>query len=209
DLTPLKTKVVEAMGNEHTFDLWFSQLLHYSLVETVTENYSDFSSIAAAVFDMVAQKFNKTVAEEKKHSILSTIKELPPHSDVLPALERLKNNRFKIVALTNGNQEVVEKQLAHANIDHFFNRIFSVEQVARYKPHRSTYESVLEIMKVPAKETLMVAAHAWDLIGAKRAGMQTAFVIREGKSMYPLSEQPDLTGKTILEIAEKIGFKTL
>ena len=207
DMAPLRNKVNQALGSESAFDLWFNKLLHYSLIESITENYTDFSSIAAAVFEMVAEGSKKRVSEAKKNSVLSTITKLPAHLDVRPALEQLEKHQIPLVALTNGNQEVVEKQLAHANIAHFFDHIFSVEkQGQRYKPHRRPYDSVLEIMQVKAEDSLMIAAHAWDIMGAQRAGMRTAFVEREGKSMYPLAPTPDFTAKTVLGVVEKIGI---
>lgn len=204
DLAPLKTKVNAALSNDLAFDLWFRQLLHYSLVESVTDSYSDFSSIAYAIFQMVAKRFDRSVPEEQVKSILGTIKKLPPHTDVPLGLELLKNAGIPLVALTNGNREVAEQQLAHARIDHFFDEISSVEKVGRFKPHPAPYQNVLQNAKVKSGDALMVAAHAWDIFGAKRVGMSTAFVQREGKSLYPLDEHPDLIGKTVLEIAEKI-----
>lgn len=204
DLNPLKLKVNQALGNDIAFDLWFSTLLHYSLVETVTENYADFSSMAAAIFRLVSQKFESDISDEEIASILETIKVLPPHSDVMEALTKLEKAGFTLVALTNGNQEVAENQLEFAGLDSFFRHITSVEHVGRYKPHADAYRFVLDKMKIAAKDGLMVAAHGWDIVGANRAGMQTAFVEREGKFVYPLGERPDLTGTTLIEVAEKL-----
>ncbi len=204
DLHPLKLKVNQALDNDIAFDLWFSALLHYSLVETVTEKYADFSSMAAAIFRMVSQKFEIDISDEEIVSILATIKKLPPHSDVMEALIRLEKAGFTLLALTNGNQEVAENQLVYAEIDSFFTHIISVEYVGRYKPHGEPYRFALDKMKIAAKDALMVASHGWDIVGANRAGMQTAFVEREGKFVYPLGERPDLTGKTVLEVAEKL-----
>lgn len=204
DLNPLKSKVNQALGNHEAFDVWFSMLLHYSLVETVTNTYSDFSSIANATFKMVSQKFEVDISDEKIASILSTIKSLPPHSDVIEALTHLEKEGFTMVALTNGNQGVAENQLKYAGLDSFFKNIISVEHVKRYKPHANAYRFVLDKMSTPAEDTLMVAAHGWDIVGGKRAGMKTAFIMRKGKFMYPLGERPDLTGKTVLEVAKKL-----
>ncbi len=204
DLSPLKTKVNQVMGSDLAFDLWFSNLLHYSLVETVTGNYADFSSIAAVTFRMVAQKLEIEIDDDKITSTLEAIKSLPPHSDVIPALTGLEKAEFAMVALTNGNQDVAETQLANAKLDGFFKSIISVENVGRYKPHPDPYTFILEKMEISSANAILVAAHGWDIVGAKRAGMQTAFVERKEKSMYALGESPDFTGRTVLEVAEKL-----
>ncbi len=63
DLSPLKDSINSALENDLGFEVWFPQLLHYSLVETLTGNYRDFSEIAAAVFKMTAEKFNKNFSD--------------------------------------------------------------------------------------------------------------------------------------------------
>ncbi len=189
DLNPLKDKVNHALGNDLAFNLWFSKLLHYSLVETVTEHYSDFSSIAASTFQMVAQNFKVDIPDAKVDSILATIKSLPPHKDVIAALTLLQNAGFTMVALTNGNQEVADKQLIDSGIAPFLKQIISVEHVGRYKPHVDAYTYVLNVLSVAAKEAMMIAAHGWDIVGARRAGMQTAFVARAGQIYLSIGEK--------------------
>lgn len=46
----------------------------------------------------------------------------------------------------------------------------------------------------------MVAAHAWDLVGAKNTGLQTAFLSRSGAALYPIAEYPDCIVNDIHEL---------
>lgn len=204
DLSPLKSRINEVLNSESAFDIWFQTLLHYSLVETLTESYQDFSSIARATLKMVSFKIEVQLSESEITFILGKIKELPPHSHVSEALERLDKSRFLLVAFSNGNKEVLKKQLQFAGIDHFFNAIFSVEDIQQYKPKATSYQYVVNEMKIPEKDTMMIAAHGWDIVGAKRTGLKTAFIEREGKMPYPLGEDPDISGKTVLDIAKKL-----
>lgn len=48
----------------------------------------------------------------------------------------------------------------------------------------------------------MVAAHGWDVAGAKAAGLQTAFVARPAKAIYPLATKPDYIVKDLAELVE-------
>ncbi len=50
----------------------------------------------------------------------------------------------------------------------------------------------------------MIAAHGWDISGAISAGMQTAFIEREGQALYPLAANATYTGKDLTEIATNI-----
>ena len=42
--------------------------------------------------------------------------------------------------------------------------------------------------------------NGWDVAGAKAAGMQTAFVARPGKALYPLAQAPDYVVKDLNEL---------
>jgi len=50
----------------------------------------------------------------------------------------------------------------------------------------------------------MIAAHAWDVTGAIRAGCAAAFVARPNMALDPSGEQPDVVGADLREIAELI-----
>src|SRR5680860_40693 len=56
DLAPLKASVGKALGGREEFlPLWFSMMLHYSLVETLTGHYHSFEEIGTAALMMVAK----------------------------------------------------------------------------------------------------------------------------------------------------------
>jgi len=205
DMQPLKDSINKALENPYAFDIWFPQLLQYSLVETITGTYHDFSEIAAGVFKMTAQKLEKDFSDNEVKQILSKISELQPHEDVPHGLANLKEQGYILVALTNGKPRVALEQLKYAGLSSYFDKILSVEVVNKYKPAPETYNYVAKMFTVANSEAMLVAAHGWDITGAKRAGLRTAFVNRPGKSLYPLAESPDLTISTILELANSLN----
>lgn len=201
DLTPLQEKVNLIFKNKNAFDIWFQMLLHYSLVETVTGRFKGFSSIGKATFTMLMEKMEILLSESQIDDILGTIRKLPPYKDVIPALRKLKESGFTLVALTNGTTVVLNAQLQSADIDQFFDAKISVEEIQKYKPHRDTYQYVLNKLNVPPEQAIMIAAHAWDIMGAQRAGLQTAFIERPGRVIYPLAKTPTYKKRTVLELA--------
>ncbi|MBZ9728937.1 haloacid dehalogenase type II [Salegentibacter sp. JZCK2] len=205
NLIPLKEEVNAALQNEMGFDVWFPKLLHYSLVETTTGNYSNFSEIAAATFKMISGKFDKEFSDPEIKNILSEITKLPPYPDVKPGLEQLKNEGYKLIAFSNGKPDILKVQLKFAEIDSYFDGIHSVEEIKKYKPHPESYKHILRKYQVTPKRALMVAAHAWDIMGAKRAKLQTCFVERPGKNLFELAENPDFSVLGITEIPEQIN----
>ncbi|MBT8318835.1 MAG: haloacid dehalogenase type II, partial [Gramella sp.] len=107
DLGPLKDSIDAALGNGAA-EVWFAELLHYSLVESITGSYQDFSAIAAAVLKMNALKNKKDPSRERVSDILSPITRLQPYPDVKQGLRKLTNGGFKLVAFSNGKPSVLE-----------------------------------------------------------------------------------------------------
>lgn len=201
DLEPMKRAINEALSSPVAFENWFSKLLQYSMMETMTGRYRDFGEIGIFALNIVAQKHSKTLSEDKIQHILERIRHLAAHPDVPGALKKLKDAGFTLIALTNGGQATVEKQLEYAQLTPFFRAIYSVAPVQKFKPHPDTYKYVLQQQKRPAADAILVAAHDWDIYGAQRAGLQAAFISRSGHYLYPGGRVPQYTSRTLEELA--------
>ncbi|GAF03362.1 haloacid dehalogenase type II [Saccharicrinis fermentans] len=209
DMAPLKKSVGKALnGREDLLPLWFSTMLHYSLVETLSGSYHHFGEIGTAALMMVAETQGIDMNyEDAKRSIVTPLRSLPPHADVLAGLKALKKDRYYIVSLTNSSAKGVETQFVNAGLTSYFQKRYTVESIQKYKPHPQTYQMVLDDLDVKPEEVLMVAAHAWDLAGAKNAGLQTAFIARPGKVLYPNVERPDYVVNNLLELVDLLQQK--
>ena len=202
DLTPLKVSVENYLNNEpHLAELWFSKMLHYSLVLNETQQFQTFDKIGLAVLEMICDALNISFSKAEAKETLSTIKKLPAHQDVKSGLLKLKENGFQLKAISNGSQKVLETQLAYAELTSLFDEIISVEKFQTYKPNQKVYRQI-QPKSIQPEECLLVAAHAWDLMGANSCGWQTAFVKRESKSWFPLAEKPTYNIKNIEELAD-------
>ncbi|MFD1692215.1 HAD-IA family hydrolase [Azotobacter chroococcum] len=130
---------------------------------------------------------------------------LPAHPEVREGLQALKNQGYTLVTLTNSTRRGVQTQLENAGLADLFADNLSIEEIKLYKPHLRTYRWAAERMGVKLEETLLVAAHGWDVAGAKAAGMPAIFVARPGQTLYPLAAEPDRTVKDIRELAAVLG----
>ena len=194
DLTPLVASVGEALGGRPELaPLWFTTLLQYSLVATVADRYSDFGEIGAACLRMVARNHGIELDERAAQRHLAPMRSLPPHPDVIPALERLRTAGFRLATLTNSSTAAVADQMRNAGLAGFFESSLSVEEVGLYKPHAHVYRWAARRVGVDVSGCLLVAAHGWDVAGASWAGMRTAFVARPGQQAFPPGPAIDIT----------------
>ncbi|WP_300433841.1 haloacid dehalogenase type II [Christiangramia sp.] len=204
DLTPLKQSINKSLGDEQAANIWFAELLQYALVESITNSYHDFSKIAASVLAMNARKNELNFSEERIKEILEPINKLSAYPDVKPGLIQLKNSGYQLIAFSNGKPSVLTEQLEYAGISEYFDSILSVESVKKYKPHPETYNYAVKQAGVEKQHAMMVAAHAWDITGAMRAGLKTAFILRPGKFPFPLSEKPTFEVRNIEVLASEL-----
>lgn len=204
DMTPLKEKVNSLLHNSQGFHIWFGLMLQYSLVDTVVRKFHPFPDIGGATLDMAATALQTPVSEGEKKKVLSLITQLPPHPDVVAALESLKEAGFRLFTLTNSPRKTLEAQLDFAQLHPYFEQALSVDAVQLYKPAAETYRYAAEKAGTDVRKLMMIAAHGWDLAGATAAGLQTAFVARKGQALYGLSEKPTREGKDLLEISKQL-----
>ena len=131
------------------------RLLHHALCLTVLGEWTPLDELAAALDPELAKR----------------LPELEPFADAVPALERVRQGGDEALVLTNGGRASTEGLLERGGMAGLVAEIHSVEEVERYKPHPAVYELL------PAGATL-VAAHAWDVTGARSTGRPAVWVDR-------------------------------
>lgn len=193
DLQGMQSSVSEALGGrEDLMQLWFSTMLHHSLVDTVTERYHDFGTIGVNALLMVAETHDIELTEEAARDAIATpLQNLPAHPDVVAGLKALKAQGYTLISFTNSSNKGVQTQFENAGLTELFDQRLSIEDIKIYKPDLRAYEWALDKAGVEPGEAMMVAAHGWDIAGAKAAGMKATFVSRPGKALYPLAIEPD------------------
>lgn len=204
ELTALDPPFERAFGRPGVRREWFGQFLQSAFVSTITDSYTDFGTIGRAALEMVAQRNGIDLAADDRDAILGTMRQLPPYPEVPAALERLRDAGLRVAALTNSTKAVATAQLTNAGLAPLFEQILSADTARRLKPAREAYEGAAIELGVEVSGIRLVAAHAWDVAGALRAGAAAAFVARRGMVLDPLVPAPDIVGANLAEVAERI-----
>lgn len=205
DTGPLKQQIGDLLQDPSAGNLWFTTMLQYSLVMTVSGQYTGLPEIGVATLQMVARNSDIALDEQQAKQIVGGMRTLSAHPDVVPGLERLKKAGVRMATLTNSSQDGAKAQLQHAGLDAFFERQLSVEQTRKFKPHAAVYEWAAAQMGVQPAECMLVAAHGWDVAGAKWAGLRGAFIARELQQKFPLAPAPDIDVPDLTALATQLG----
>jgi 2-haloacid dehalogenase len=204
DLRALDPAFARIFGDATVRREWFSQMIQSALVATVTGAYATFGQIGDAALAMLAERRGVALSAEERRQVLSGMRSLPAHPDVRPALEQLRASGLRLATLTNSTAEVAEAQLAHAGLSDLFELRLSADAVRRLKPAAEAYQMAAERLGVERADIRLIAAHAWDIAGALRAGCAAAFVARPGMVLDPLVPAPDLVGADMHAVVAQI-----
>jgi 2-haloacid dehalogenase len=202
DLAALDPLFERAFGDAGVRKLWFNQMLQSAFVSVMTDAYVTFGEAAGAALGMTEERQGVEISEEDRREILGGLRDLPPHPEVPESLDLLREAGFRLATLTNGTQEVAEAQIQNAGLGGRFEQVLSADTAKRLKPAPAPYRMAARALEIQDREMRLVAAHAWDVAGALRAGCAAAFVARQ--PFDPLVERPDVVGADLAEVAEGI-----
>ncbi|ASR37152.1 haloacid dehalogenase, type II [Prauserella marina] len=125
-----------------------------------------------------------------------------PWPDVARGLERLAGH-FPLVALSNASRTALLRLDAGAGLR--WHQAVSAQDVRSYKPDPAVYELAIEVAGVAAERLLMIAAYAWDLRAARKAGLRTAYVARPVGDPPAPGERFDHHARDLADLAAQLG----
>lgn len=204
DLAALDPHFELIFGSASVRREWFSNLLQSAFVGLIVHDYRDFTVLGRAALEMTAAKHHVQLSSADTATVLRGISTLPPHDDVVDALQRLHAAGFRLATLSNSTLATSQAQLEYAGLTHYFERILSADNVRRLKPAPEPYQMAAQQFGVAMGDIRLIAAHAWDTTGALHAGCRAAFVARPGAVLDPAFESPDIVGQSLMDVVERI-----
>ncbi len=183
--------------------LWRRKQLEYTWLRTLMDDYRDFSEITADALVYACRQLQL----QPKPSVLSDLIEhyyrLEIFPDVLEALPRLQPH-FKLAILSNADTNLLEEAVKYNRIAPYLAAVLSVDAIRRFKPSPEVYRLPARELGLDSRRLLFVSTNAWDVCGAKAAGLRVAWLQRQPTAMEELGQQPDLIVNDLHELTKKI-----
>ena len=198
DLEPLRGRFVRAGAAPDALELWFARTLHAAAALTLAGSFEPFPRIAEATLQSVLAQ--RGLDPGRAREIVAGLGELEAFPEARAALARLADEGFELLVLTNGSRENTRSLLRRSRLDGYVSRIVTTEDVGAYKPHPRPYRFALEQLRRPAGAVTLVAAHAWDVAGARAVGMHTVWISRLERR-WPLPIAPATAAADLEEAA--------
>lgn len=180
---------------------WFAGVLRDAFALAALGDNPSFADLATASLEA-------RLGPGAAGPVLDAFRALEPHPDVVPGLQSLAALGLRVVTLSNGSAGVaralLEERLAAAGEPGAVEAYLSVEDAPAWKPVAAAYEHALAVTGVDAAEALMVAVHPWDIEGARRAGLRTAWLRRDRPGWPAAFARADLEATDLLDLARML-----
>lgn len=208
DMSPLAARFEDVGAPNLLAQTWFAEVLRDGFALAASGMAEPFSRLTAETLrlKLEGQDLDRDLDEAVEH-VLSGFAALAVHPDVPEGLNALAELGVRLVTLSNGSAQVAETLLEHAGVRPLFERLLSVEEAGIWKPASGAYDYALAACGVAPEGAMLVAVHPWDINGAARAGLGTAWINRaEGR--YPAHfTAPDLAVASLPELARAIRLR--
>jgi len=145
---------------------------------------------------------NIPFTEVEVRGLMQAWQGLTPYADVAEGLRRLRK-RYKLVALSNGEQPYLE-HLEKERMRFGFDALISVQRAGVFKPHPAVYRTGALVLGREPHEIMMVAAHAFDIMGARACGYRGAYVNRYRLPYEESPFKPDIEVRDFVELADRL-----
>ena len=197
---PLRALVGEQAGR--FAELWRSKQLEYSFRRGLMRRYVDFDVCTRQALRYTQQALRCELPESDRDRLLEAYLYLPLFPEVAASLTAFKAQGHRLVAFTNGVEASIRALLANAGVLSQLEDVVSVDDLRTFKPDPAVYDYLARRTGHPPAETWLVSSNAWDVIGAKAAGLRAAWVKRQPESVFdPWEVEPDVVVNGLDELA--------
>jgi 2-haloacid dehalogenase len=169
--------------------------------------WANLDTLHRESLDDLLRELNVTADDHTRDKLAHTWHRLPAWPDTVSGLAQLRA-KYTTAALSNGGFALMTNLIKGAALP--FDCILSAELARTYKPSAAVYHTAASLLDIHPNQILMVAAHKWDLEGARAAGLHTAFVHRPlekgptRKADHPEDTEADLHAQSFLDLATQL-----
>ena len=168
--------------------------------------WGNFDDLHLVTLDDLLTERDLELSVEERRRLVAAWHRLDPWPDVRTGLDALRAQRV-VAMLSNGHVALLVDLARHGDLR--FDCVLSAELAQAYKPAPEAYLTAARLLDVEAGELMLVAAHPWDLDGARGAGLRTAFVDRpleygEGSAAREDPDADESVGD-LLELAQRVA----
>nr|WP_290227495.1 HAD family hydrolase [Trichocoleus desertorum] len=196
-----RQQLIEMGAPAQALELWFAQTLRDAFALSHAGGYCSLKQVLEAELPRTLKLLGVEANAKQQAQAIAAFSQLELQPDALEAFQKLSQAGWQLIALTNGSEESTHKLLEQSGSLEYFANVFSCDAIQKTKPHPEVYA-------LPHQEILgdawMIAAHAWDIAGAARAGYKTAFITQQEGDYLSVYPKPDVIANSLLSAVDQM-----
>jgi 2-haloacid dehalogenase len=199
DLDPIGDRLEEVGQPAAVLGPFFMRFQRDAMALTLAGEVADFNATARQSLHVETKH---VMSDDDVAHVLEGFATVPAFPDAAPALRKLSEAGVKIGCLTVGDPDNTRSFLDRAGLETYVDQVVTCDAVGTWKPAAAVYHHSAEVLGCDLDRMALVAVHAWDCHGAKRAGALAGWCSRlEGKA-GDVFLPADVTGDDLVEVVD-------
>lgn len=196
NLNPLRERLEEIGQPAQLLQPWFMRFQRDSMALTLSGDFAAFEAVARQALRTDTEH---TASEADIDYVLEGFGQLPAYDDAEPALRLLSEAGLRVGCLTVGSAANTARFLERAGLAHHVDHVVTAEQAGVWKPAPAIYRVAAHELGTSPENLALVAVHAWDCHGAKRAGCLAGWCDRLEGRYGDVFTAPDVSGTDLVQ----------
>lgn len=201
NVEPLAERLKEVGQPTGLLQPWFMRFQRDAMALTLSGDAAEFYLVARQA---LRTDTGHTASEDEINYVLDGFRDLPAYPDAEPALRRLSEAGVRVGCLTVGNPDNTARFLANAGLARHVDHVVTADQAGTWKPAPAIYHMTASELGTAPENTALVAVHAWDCHGAKRAGCLAGWCERLEGRYGDVYTPADVHGHDLTEVADRL-----
>lgn len=200
-ITNAVKKIAEKNGFNINLDGVSERYIKVEL-EVESETYRKYHEVLGLAVKKLFKNEGFDVSDDDALEFANSIYSWQPFPETRNSLAALKDKGYKLVILSNIDNEIIKKSIELIGID--FDGVVTAQEVGSYKPAHGHWEEMLKRFNTKKEEVLHVAAsYVHDIIPAKEQGFDAIWINRNNEK--PTTEtRPDLEFNDLTSLPETL-----
>ncbi|GIX28257.1 MAG: haloacetate dehalogenase [Burkholderiales bacterium] len=170
---------------------------------TLCDNFVPHPDLNEACLRWALDRHHIQLPEAAIKDIVSQYHKLRAYPDVIGALKSLKAQGHTIKIVANPTKKMIEDHSKYAGTYQYIDEIISSgEEAKAFKPSPKVFQLGIARAGCPKENILWVTGHFWEIVGAAKQGLKTAWTNRARQPILKIGVTPTYTTTTLQELAD-------
>jgi 2-haloacid dehalogenase len=198
--------VFEAHAAQEIAQDWRFQQKWAMFYTTLSDNFVPLPQLNLACLRWALAKHNVALSEAAIQDIASQYGKLRAYPDTIAALKAFKDQGLTLKIVANPSKAMIDDHSNYSGTIAYLDEIISNgDEVRAFKPSPKVFQLGIERAGCPKDEILWVTGHFWEVVGANRQGLKTAWINRARQPMLDIGVTPTYTVRHLGELAVVLG----